>query len=127
MICEGIKRQSEEKKLFDLQFARALTVHVHFRKYYIHSVSLPFPTASSEVDQSPFVSEEWAYVGAPVKLLRVMLPQLPALPERTWLLRGIALLVDTRSFAIGYDVAGFGAEGVEGEAKSRSTSVPLKE
>jgi len=47
------------------------------------------------------MSEEWGYVGAPVKLLlRVTLPQLPALPERTWLLRDIALLADVRSFAI---------------------------
>lgn len=58
---------------------------------------------SSEVDQeaSPFMSEEWGYVGAPVKLLlRVTLPQLPTLPERTWLLRDIALLAEARSFAM---------------------------
>lgn len=89
----------------DLGFARALTVRSTFSRNYIQpSANLPFPTAdSSEVDQeaSPFASEEWGYVGAPVKLLlRVTLPQLPALPERTWLLRDIAALADARSFAI---------------------------
>lgn len=93
----------------DFRFVRALTVHGTFLKSYIQpSVSLPLPTASSEVAQaaSPFVSEDWGYAGAPVKLLlRVRLPQLPALPERTWLLRGIALFADARSFAIVKDDA----------------------
>lgn len=88
----------------DLRFARARNDRSTFSRNHIQpSVSLPPPTVSSEVDQgaSPFVSEEWAYVGAPVRvLLRVTLPQLPALPERTWLLRGIALLADARSFPI---------------------------
>lgn len=87
----------------DLRFARALAVRSTISRIYIQpSVNLPLPTVSSEVNQgaSPFVSEEWGYVGAAVKLLlRVTLPQLPALPERTWL-RDIAALAEARSFAI---------------------------
>jgi hypothetical protein len=98
--CKG-RRVEEECPTFG---SRALTVRSTFSRNYIQpSVNLPLPTVSSEVDQgaSPFVSEEWGYAGAPVKLLlRVTLPQLPALPERTWLLRDIAVLADARSFAI---------------------------
>lgn len=99
---KGVRRE-EGKKSVRFSIRAALTVRGTFSRSYIQpSVSLPLPTASSEVDQvaSPFVSEEWGYVGAPVRLLlRVKLPQLLALPERTWL-RGIALFADARSFAI---------------------------
>lgn len=97
------------------------------------SVSLVLPTESSEVDHGMFEtslpSEDCGYEGAPVKLLlRPTLPQLPALPDRTWWLRGTALLPETRSFGdIAKDVTGFVADGVDGEVKSRSTSVPLNE
>lgn len=96
-------------------------------------MSLVLPTESPEVGHGVFEtslpSEDCGYEGAPVKLLlRPTLPQLPALPDRTWWLRGTVLLPETRSFGdIPKDVTGFGADGVDGEVKSRSTSVPLNE
>lgn len=84
------------------------------------------PDAHGELD-SP-APEACGYEGTPARLLlRVTLPQFPALPDLTCA-RGTALLFDTLSACeSAKDVVGVAAEGVDGEEKSRSTSVPLKE
>jgi hypothetical protein len=95
--------------------------HIQFSPSLVRS-----PDAHGELD-SP-APEACGYEGTPARLLlRVTLPQFPALPDLTCA-RGTALLFDTLSACdSAKDVVGVAAEGVDGEEKSRSTSVPLKE
>jgi len=86
------------------------------------------PDFHGELDAtSPPAPEVCGYDGIPAKLLlRDTLPQFPALPDLTCA-RGTTLLFDILSFCESVKDEGFVAEGVDGEEKSRSTSVPLKE
>jgi len=96
-------------------------------QFSILAPTIRSPDAHGELDiTSPPAPEVCGYEGIPARLLlRETLPQFPALPDLTCA-RGTALLFDTLSVCASAK-EGFAAEGVDGEEKSRSTSVPLNE